>query len=81
MEHFNQFSQVEENRRDHKGNVKKSKNVDKYYGSVVTLNPSEENGSNRDSLPFSIEVHFVRMMFLPTINMWHLGFKTIEYSN
>ena len=37
MEHFNQFSQVEENRRDHKGNVKKNKNVDKYYGSVVTL--------------------------------------------
>ena len=37
MEHFNQFSQVEENRRDHKGNVKKNKNVVKYYGSVVTL--------------------------------------------
>ena len=36
MEHFNQFSEVEENRGDHKGNVKKSKNVNKYYGSVVT---------------------------------------------
>ena len=61
--------------------MKKSKNVGKYYGSVVTLNPSEENVSNRDSLSFSIEVHFVTMMFLPTINMWHLGFKTIEYSS
>ena len=39
------------------------------------------NVSNRDSLSFSIEVHFVTMMFLPTINMWHLGFKTIEYSS
>ena len=81
MEHFNQFSEVEENRGDHKGNVKKTKNVNKYYGSVVTQNRSEENVSNGDSVSFPMEVHFVRMMFLPTINMWHLGFKTIEHSN
>ena len=79
MEHFNQFSQVEENRRDHKGNMKKSKNVDK-YGSVETLNPSEEMYQIEIHYLFSVEVHFVRMMFLPTINIWHLGFKTIEYS-